>query len=122
MTALQEIIHRGNSFSHLFSRLHNSVAHWVSRVNHAGWLERKEKRFFNSVPKACADRSGTDCVLHIIRESHNGTHPRTLAQMTGYRKPKLDRILHKLFKHGEIMIEAGGVYKSTEAFNTFRPV
>jgi len=65
--------------------------------------------------KTCANRSSTACVLHTIRNSGTGVHPAALAQTTGYEKRKLDRILHKLFKHGEIMIEAGGVYAATNA-------
>lgn len=121
MTALQGI-HHGNSLSHLFDRLHTGVTCWVSRVNQARRLARRKNGVPDSMPGACADRTGTACVLHIIRKSEGGVHPRILAQMTGYQKPKLDKILHHLFRDGAIMIEAGGVYKSTKAFEAFRPV
>ncbi len=121
MAALQEMIHR-NPVSHLFDRLYAGGAHWLCRVTHALRSPLSERGSCNSLPKVCADRSGTDCVLQIIRKSNTGIHPRILAQVTGYRKLELDKILHRLFTDGEIMVEPGGVYKSTQAFDAYRSV
>jgi hypothetical protein len=60
--------------------------------------------------KTCGDMPGSLCVLVIIQKSEKGVDPRTLKQMTGFRRKKVHKILYKLFKHGEIRIEGGGLY------------
>jgi hypothetical protein len=60
--------------------------------------------------KTCANMSGTFCVLNLIQNSQEGVDPKTLKQMTGFKKHKVHKILYKLFKHGEIRIEGGGLY------------
>jgi len=60
--------------------------------------------------KACANMSGAWCVLGIIQNSSEGVDPKTLKQRTGFKKRKVHKILYKLFKHGSIRIEGGGLY------------
>lgn len=60
--------------------------------------------------KICASMTGTYCVLNIIQNSQAGVDPKTLKQMTGFNRQKVHRILYKLFKHGEIRIDSGGLY------------
>ena len=115
MTTLQETIGRSKRFSYVTHRVQAQMAAVfrmageVRRVvggKLGGGLDNR---------KACADRAGSVCVLHLIRNSGRGVHPAVLARVTGYEQRKLDRILHKLFKHGAIMIEAGGIYAPTRA-------
>ena len=115
MTTRQETINKGSLFFHFSSRVHANLlalAHKASEVRQA---VRKRGVAETGPRKTCSNRPSTACVLYTIRNSGKGVHPTALAQMTGYEKRKLDRILHKLFKHGEIMIEAGGVYAATHA-------
>jgi hypothetical protein len=63
-----------------------------------------------SAKNICASMTGSLCVLTIIRNSQAGVDPKTLKQMTGFNRKKVHRILYKLFKHGEIRIESGGLY------------
>jgi len=115
MTTRQETINKGSLFFHFSSRVHANLlalAHKASEVRQA---VRKRVVAETGPRKTCSNRPSTACVLYTIRNSGKGVHPTALAQMTGYEKRKLDRILHKLFKHGEIMIEAGGVYAATRA-------
>jgi hypothetical protein len=118
MTSRQEAISRGNPFFTLSSRMYASIAmiaHKAADVPHA----LKKRMAPHARPQgACVDQSGSTCVLHIIRKSKAGVHPAVLAQMTGYGTQRLERILHKLFKRGEIMIEIGGVYAGAKPFRS----
>jgi hypothetical protein len=108
-TTRNEAINKGNPFFYFSSRVHANLAMFAHKA--AGVPQALKERFrLGSAPRACGDRTGAACVLSLIRNSGRGVHPRVLAQMTGYNQERLDRILHKLFKHGEIMVEAGGVY------------
>jgi helix-turn-helix protein len=52
----------------------------------------------------------TERVLEIIQASQQGLDPKAIKHMTGLTKEKVHKILHRLFKEGEIMIESGGLY------------
>jgi hypothetical protein len=59
---------------------------------------------------ACRKKSGHECVFEIIHESEEGVDPLYIKQVTGFKEQKIAKILHKLFKYGEIRIEPGGLY------------
>jgi hypothetical protein len=59
---------------------------------------------------ACAGLSGSACVLHLICTSDKGVSRTALEQMSGVEQQRLDKILNRLFRHGEIMVDFGGVY------------
>jgi hypothetical protein len=122
MTILQQTIDKGRRFRQVSHRVQ---AHWTAFAYLADEIRQAARKRLSAETrprKVCAGRPGAACVLYLIRNSDRGVHPALLAQMTGYDKRKLDRILHKLFKHGEIMIEAGGVYAPTrgDLFHTRR--
>jgi len=59
---------------------------------------------------ACGGRTGSACVLHLIRTSDRGVSRTALEHMSGVERQRLDKILNRLFRHGEIMVDFGGVY------------
>ena len=115
MTTRQETINKGSLFFHFSNRVHANLLVFAHKASEVRQAVRKRIVGEMGPRKTCSNRPSTACVLHTIRNSGKGVHPAALAQTTGYEKRKLDRILHKLFKHGEIMIEAGGVYAATNA-------
>lgn len=60
--------------------------------------------------KTCRNMPGAFCVLKIIQKCEEGVDPTTLKMMTGFDNQKVGKILYKLFKHGKIRIESGGLY------------
>jgi len=115
MTTRQETIYKGSLFFHFFNRVQADLLVFAHKASEVRQAVRKRIVGETEPRKTCSNRSSTACVLYTIRNSEKGVHPATLAQVTGYEKRRLDRILHKLFKHGEIMIEAGGVYAAAVA-------
>jgi hypothetical protein len=115
MTTRQETINKGSLFFHFFNRVQADLLVFAHKASEVRQAVRRRIVGEMGPRKTCSNRPSTACVLYTIRDSGKGVHPATLAQTTGYEKRKLDRILHKLFKHGEIMIEAGGVYVATNA-------
>jgi len=83
-------------------------------------LEKKEtrvKKKIKTLPKAKLKltrtgikKPGIQKVLEIIQGSGQGLDPKAIKHMTGFTKEKVHKILYKLFKDGEIMIESGGLY------------
>ena len=59
---------------------------------------------------ACRKKSGSQRVFEIIHESEKGVAPSFIKQVTGFKEQKIAKILHTLFKYGEIRIEPGGLY------------
>ena len=79
--------------------------------------EAKIKKKIKNLPKAKRKltqtgikKPGTQSVLEIIQGSKQGLDPKAIKHMTGFSKEKVHKILYKLFKDGEIMIESGGLY------------
>jgi len=79
--------------------------------------EAKVKKKLKNMPKAKRKAKQTDLkkpgiqrVLEVIQESGQGLDPKAIKHMTGFTKEKVHKILYKLFKDGEIMIESGGLY------------
>jgi len=110
MTMRHETINKGNPFFQFSNLVYANLTLLVHKVGEVGLVVRKRIAPPLGAPLTCPSRTGEACVLHIIRNSGRGVRHASLAEMTGYEVRKLDRILHKLFKRGEIMIEAGGLY------------
>lgn len=79
--------------------------------------EAKVKKKIKNMPKskrkpaqAGLKGPGIQRVLVTIQRSEQGLDPKAIKHMTGFPKEKVHRILYKLFKDGEIMIESGGLY------------
>jgi mRNA-degrading endonuclease RelE of RelBE toxin-antitoxin system len=79
--------------------------------------EAKVQKKIKTLPKvkqkltgAGVEKPGIQRVLDIIQASDQGLDPKAIKHLTGLPKEKVHKILHKLFKDGEIMIESGGLY------------
>lgn len=79
--------------------------------------EAKLKKKIKAMPhvrrklaKPAVKMPGTQRVLEVIQGSKQGLDPKAIKHMTGFTKEKVHKILYKLFKDGEIMIESGGLY------------
>jgi len=103
MAARNEVLDRGN----LFSKIHTALAGITPK---AVWSHRPSVR---RQAGPCSGKTGSTCVLHLIQASEKGVHPAVLSEMTGYDRPRLDKILQRLFRRGQIMVGYGGLY--TEA-------
>ena len=77
------------------------------KINHMSKVKRK-------VARTAGDKPGTQRVLEIIQEAKQGLDPKAIKHMTGFNKEKVHRILYKLFKDGDIMIESGGLYRGVK--------
>jgi DNA replicative helicase MCM subunit Mcm2 (Cdc46/Mcm family) len=83
--------------------------------------EAKVKKKINDMSKVkrritrtAGEKPGVDRVLDIIQESNQSLDPKAIKHMTGFSKEKVHRILYKLFKDGDIMIESGGLYRAVK--------
>jgi hypothetical protein len=101
-------------FVDLSNKMHNSFATFVQKASRAKKVIKRKFVIKPVANKTCENMPGTFCVLKIIQKSEDGIEPRTLKQMTGFSKHKVHKILYKLFKHGEIRIEGGGLYTSVK--------
>jgi hypothetical protein len=54
-----------------------------------------------------------DFVLQFINSSRQGVHKDAIAAVSAIELPKLSRILDRLFRAGQIMVDCGGVYRPT---------
>jgi hypothetical protein len=73
-----------------------------------------------SVAKRCSDamaekaarwkKSKSQRVFEIIHASEKGVAPSFIKQVTDFKEQEIAKILHTLFKYGEIRIEPGGLY------------
>jgi hypothetical protein len=87
----------------------------------ASKVQKVIKKIFTAAltgKETCGSMPGILCVLDIIQNSEVGVDPRTLKQMTGYHEQKIHKILYKLFKHGEIRIEGGGLYAGVKKYSS----
>ena len=110
MKTQQKFFMNSKQFVDLSNKMHTSFAIFVQK---ASKVKKVIKRKFVIQPaskKTCENMSGTFCVLKIIQNSEDGIELKTLKQITGFNKHKVHKILYKLFKHGEIRIESGGLY------------
>lgn len=108
-------------FHEELSKISNDL-HKLSKKIHklSEILARKEGRVTKKpqdIPKAkrkatktAIKKPGFQRVLEIIQGSEQGLDPKAIKHMTGFTKEKVHKILYKLFKDGEIMIESGGLY------------
>ena len=90
---------------------------WTSLEEKASRLQSVLKKMFTARlrrNKGSHNFSGILFVLGIIQSSRAGVDAGTVGQITGYTKQKVDKILYKLFKNGEIMIEKGGLYAGVD--------
>jgi len=109
-----ELHDRNSQLFNLFNKIHirsTTLAEKAIRVQNV-----VKKRFAAQLAtkKTCANMSGTFCVMKIIQHSKKGVDPKSLKQMTGFNRQKVHKILYKLFKHGEIRIDSGGVYSGVK--------
>ena len=54
-----------------------------------------------------------DFVLRFINSSRKGVHKDAIAAVSAIELAKLSRILDRLFRAGQIMVDCGGVYRPT---------
>lgn len=83
--------------------------------------EAKIKKKFNDMSKVkrritrtADEKPGVQRVLDIFQETKQSLDPKAIKHMTGFSKEKVHRILYKLFKDGDIMIESGGLYRAVK--------
>jgi hypothetical protein len=117
MKSGQTFLKRHNQLANLSNTLH---IHTTAFTEKASKFRKAIKKRFTAEPtakKTCGNMPGTLCVLVIIQNSEEGVDPRTVKQMTGFNKQKVHKILYKLFKHGEIRIEGGGLYAGVRKNN-----
>jgi hypothetical protein len=101
---------RSNQPANLFNTTHINSTTLAEKVFKVQNVIKKRFAAKRTIQKTCGDMPGSLCVLVIIQKSEKGVDPRTVKQMTGFKKRKVHKILYKLFKHGEIKIEGGGLY------------
>lgn len=122
MKTRQKFFMNSNQFVDLSNKMHNSFATFVQKASKAKKVIKRKFVIQPAVNKTCENMPGTFCVLKIIQNSEDGIEPRTLKQITGFNKHKVHKILYKLFKHGEIMIEGGGLYTGVKEESVDRNV
>jgi len=110
MKTRQKLFMNSNQFVDLSNKMHTNYAVFVQKASKAKKVIKEKIVIQPAAKKPCENMSGTFCVLKIIQNSEDGIEPSTLKQMTGFNKHKVHKILYKLFKHGEIRIEGGGLY------------
>jgi hypothetical protein len=110
MNAGQELHKRSNQPANLSNTTHINSTTLAEKVSKIQKVIKKRFAARLTTKKACGDMPGSLCVLVIIQKSEKGVDPRTVKQMTGFKRQKVHKILYKLFKHGDIMIEGGGLY------------
>jgi hypothetical protein len=110
MTARQEVYKNGIGLVCRYSGIQMRLEAVVQKI---AILQEFIKRRCSEAAVAtatCRKKSGPQCVFEIIQESENGVDPLFIRQVTGLKEQKIAKILHKLFKYGEIRIEPGGLY------------
>jgi|WetSurMetagenome_2_1015567.scaffolds.fasta_scaffold170713_2 hypothetical protein len=110
MNAGQELHKRSNQPANLSNTTHINSTTLAEKVSKVQKVIKKKFAAKLTTQKTCGDMPGSLCVLVIIQKSEKGVDPRTVKQMAGFRRQKVHKILYKLFKHGEIRIDAGGLY------------
>ena len=110
MKTEQELHNRNNQLANLSTRIHINSTTLGEKASKVQKVIRKKLAAQLTAKKICGNMPGTLCVLVIIQNSEEGVDPRAVKQMTGFNKQKVHKILYKLFKHGEIRIDGGGLY------------
>ena len=110
MKIYQKLFMYINRFIDLSNRSHNRFAIIEQKVSTVTRIVKKKLVTQPAAKKTCENMPGTFCVLRLIQNSDHGVDPKTLKQTTGFNKQKVHKILHKLFAHGQIRIEGGGLY------------
>jgi hypothetical protein len=110
MTTRQEVYRSGIGLFCRYGGIQMCLESVVLKM--ASLQEAIAKRFSDAaVAKAvCRKKSGFQRVFEIIHESENGVAPSIIKKATGFKEQKIAKILHTLFKYGEIRIEPGGLY------------
>ena len=99
-----------NQFVDLSNRMLAGYAIFVNKASAARKVIKSKLALQPAARKTCGNMPGTYCVLKIIQNCEEGIDPTALNRMTGFNKHKVDKILYKLFKRGQIRIESGGLY------------
>jgi hypothetical protein len=110
MKTERELHKRNNRLANLSNRTHTNS---TTLGEKASRVQKVIKKIFSTqltAKKTCGNMPGTLCVLVIIQNSKEGVDPRAVKQITGFNTQKVHKILYKLFKHGEIRINGGGLY------------
>jgi hypothetical protein len=110
MNTGQKLHKRSNQPANLSNTTHINATNLAEKVSKVQKVIKKRFAAKLTTQKTCGDMPGSLCVLVIIQKSEKGVDPRTVKQMTGFKRQKVHKILYKLFKHGEIKIESGGLY------------
>jgi hypothetical protein len=110
MNAGQELHKHSNQLANLFNTTYINSTTLAEKVSKVQKVIKKRFAAKLTTKNICGDMPGSLCVLVIIQNSEEGVDPSTVKQMTGFDKQKVHKILYKLFKHGEIRIEGGGLY------------
>jgi hypothetical protein len=110
MNAGQELHKRSTQPANLSKTTHINSTTLAEKLSKVQKVIKKRFAAKLTTKKTCGDMPGSLCVLVIIQKSEKGVDPRTVKQMTGFKRKKVHKILYKLFKHGEIKIEGGGGY------------
>ena len=110
MNAGQELHEHSNQPANLFNTTCINSTTLAEKVSKVQKVIKKRLAAKLTTKKTCGDMPGSLCVLVIIQKSEKGIDPRTVKQMTGFKRQKVHKILYKLFKHGEIKIGGGGLY------------
>jgi hypothetical protein len=122
MKTRQKLFMNSKQFVDLSDKMHTRFLIFVQKASKVKKVIKRKFVIQPAAKKTCEKLSGTFCVLKIIQNSEDGIEPRTLKQMTGYGKHKIHKILYKLFKHGEIRIEGGGLYTGVKEESISRNV
>jgi hypothetical protein len=110
MKIQQKLFMDGGPFVDLSNKMLAGYAIFVNKASAAGKVIKSKVAVQPAAVKTCRNMPGTFCVLKIIQNCEEGVDPTTLKMMTGFDNHKVDKILYKLFKHGKIRIESGGLY------------
>jgi len=110
MTARQEVYKNGIGLVCRYSGIQMLLEAVVQKIARLQEFIAKSCSDAAVATAACRKKSGHECVFEIIHESEKGVDPLFIKQVTGFKEQKIAKILHKLFKYGEIRIEPGGLY------------
>ena len=106
----QGLLKRNHKLANLSDRPHINSTAITEKVSKVRKVIKKKLTAQPLAKKTCGKIPGRLCVLVIVQNSKEGLDPKTVKQLTGFNRQKVHKILYKLFKHGEIKIEGGGLY------------
>ena len=110
MKIQQKLFVNSSQLVDLSNKMHTGFAMFVQKASKAKKVIERNFVVQPAAQKTCENMPEAFCVLNIIQSSKEGMDPGALKQMTGFNEHKVHKILYKLFKHGEIRIEGGGLY------------